>query len=187
MTDEKIIHMLFLRDESVIESISEKYQNYCRSIALNILGNGSDAEECVNEALYNVWQSIPPNKPEVFSAYIGKCTRFSALKKLRESTAQKRGGGEFALAYEELSAFISDNDNMQSEIEAEETGRIINSFLKKLPEKERRVFIRRYWYFDSISDIAGRYGYSESKVKSMLFRTRKKLKAKLINEGVFYE
>lgn len=187
MEDEKIIDMLLRRDETVLEIISEKYGRYCYSIAYNILGNNDDTEECVNEALYNVWNSIPPNTPSVFSAYLGKCTRFAALKKLRNNSTQKRGGGEITVTFSELSECIPSDEKIISEIEAEETGRIINSFLGGLSENERKIFICRYWYFDSISSISEQFGFSQSKIKSVLFRTRKKLKQKLIKEGVFYE
>ncbi len=187
MDDEKIIGLLFKRDENAIKAVQEKYGAYCKSIAYNILHNDSDAEECVNEALFNVWQSVPPNHPQSLCGYTGKCVRYASLKRLRESNAIKRGGGEVQLAYSEISEFITAKDTTHTAIEAEETGRIINEFLSTLSKKDRQIFVCRYWYFDSVSQIAEQFGFSESKIKSILFRTRKKLKIKLEKEGAFYE
>lgn len=187
MDDEKIIGLLFERDENAIKAVQAKYGAYCRSIAHNILHNDSDAEECVNEALFNVWQSIPPNRPQSLCGYTGKCVRYASLKRLRENNAIKRGGGEVSLALDELSEYLPSENDTHSLLEAEETGKILNQFLSSLSKKDRQIFVCRYWYFDSVSQIAEQFSFSESKVKSILFRTRKKLKAKLEKEGVYYE
>lgn len=185
--DESIINLFFIRSEDAVKELNKKYGRYANSIAYNILGNPSDAEECVSEAMLNVWNSIPPNRPELLSAFFGKYTRFAALKMLRERSAQKRGGGNVAIAFEELSECIPSSDEAAAELEAKELESIINSFLKKLPKRDRQIFVCRYWYFDSISDISGQFGFSQSKVKSILFRTRNKLRCELEKEGVLFE
>ena len=184
MEDSQIVALYFQRDERALEETARKYGKYCFSIAHNILGNREDAEEAVSDTYLGAWATIPPHKPVVLSTFLGKIARRTAIKHWQRSRTQKRGGGELAVALEELSEFLSDGNTPETVLENAELTRILNEFLKKLPKEERSVFVCRYWYFDSVADIAKRFGFSQSKVKSMLSRTRKKLSATLQREGI---
>ncbi len=185
--DEDIVALYWARDESAVKETAEKYGGYCYQIALQILCDREDAVECVNDAYLNAWNSMPPHRPAILSTFLGKITRFAALKKRRGMQAAKRCGGEPALVYEELEECIPADGDIASALEGKELAAVIDRFLILLPTTERRVFVCRYWYFDSISSICEQFGFSESKVKSMLFRTRKKLLSSLKKEGVIIE
>ena len=187
MDDRQIIALFYERSEQAIAELSKKYGDLCFKIAINILNDAQDAEECVNDAYLGAWNSIPPHEPEVLSSFLGKITRYISLKRCRDKQAQKRGAGELSLAYEELADCIPANHDFDDELEAKEIAVHINRFLSALPATERHVFICRYWYFDSIASISRQFGFRETKVKSMLFRTRTKLRNKLIKEGVMIE
>ena len=175
MEDSQIVALYLNRDERALTETAHKYASYCHSIAYRILGNRSDAEEVVNDAYMGAWKSIPPNRPLSFSAYIGKITRSLALAKWRNSRTAKRGGGQTALALEELAECIPDKGNVEQQLEMKELTACMNRFVRSLPETEQKVFILRYWHLYSIGEIAKRFHFSESKVKSMLCRTRRKL------------
>ena len=175
MEDREIVELFWQRDEAAVAETQRKYGRYCFSIALNVLGREEDAREVVNDACLGAWNAIPPHRPELLSAFLGKITRRLALKKLRERTAAKRIGGEAAASLEELDECIPSSLRTEESVEAAELTRAIDRFLETLPAEERRVFLRRYWFFDSIEAICSRCGFSQSKVKSMLSRTRKKL------------
>ena len=183
MDDRQIIDLYFARQEQAIEETAKKYGKYCFAIARNILQNRSDAEETVNDTYIGAWNSIPPHCPVLLSTYLGKITRRLALKRWTANRAQKRGGGETALALEELAGCIPSDFDVESRMEMTELARILNGFVRNLPQPNRNIFLCRYWYLDSIEAIARRYGFSQSKVKSMLSRTRKKLYAHLQKEG----
>lgn len=185
MEDRDIIALYFERNQEAIAESEKKYGRYCYSIAYNILYNAEDAEESVNDALMNAWNSIPPHMPSILSAFLGKLTRYVSLKKWRYARAQKRGGGEIAIAYEELSDCIPGGKSVEEELQEKELAEIIDCFLDELTAAERHIFICRYWYFDDISTISKQFGFSSSKVKSMLYRIRKKLLFRLSEEGVF--
>ena len=185
MEDRDIIALYFERNQEAIAESEKKYGRYCYSIAYNILYNAEDAEESVNDALMNAWNSIPPHMPSILSAFLGKLTRYVSLKKWRYARTQKRGGGEIAIAYEELSDCIPGGKSVEEELQEKELAEIIDCFLDELPAAERHIFICRYWYFDDISTISKQFGFSSSKVKSMLYRIRKKLLFRLSEEGVF--
>ena len=184
MEDRQIVELYLQRNEQAIEQTDAKYGKYCFSIAYNILANNEDAEEAVNDTYIGVWNAIPPHRPAILSTFLGKITQRIALKYWRKNQAQKRGGGETALALEELAETIPAAGCVEDEIETAELGEILNRFVLSLPQTERYVFVCRYWYLDSIADIAGRFGFSQSKVKSMLSRTRKKLRTHLRKEDV---
>jgi len=184
MDDKEIIDLYRNRDEQAIRETRIKYGGYCFSIARNILTTEEDAEECVSDALLNTWNSIPPHSPKVLPAFVGCLTRCAALKKWRDMRAQKRGGGELALVYEELSECLPDGADVQLCVEANDLSERISRFVSALPDAERRVFVCRYWYCDSVGAISERFGFSHSKVKSMLHRTRGKLYILLQKEGV---
>ncbi len=181
--DERIVELYWQRSESAIKETAEKYGDYCHYIAYNILMNREDAEESVNDTWLDAWQSMPPHKPSVLSTFLGKITRRISIDRWRKKQAGKRGGGELNLVLDELADCISDTDTVETKIEQQEMARIIREFLDTLPVTERRMFLRRYWYMDSIGSIANNFGFSESKTASMLHRTRTKLRAKLESEG----
>ena len=183
MDDKQIVALYFARSEQAIAETARKYGKYCFSIARNILQNHSDAEETVNDTYIGAWNSIPPHRPAILSTYLGKITRRQALKRWAANRTLKRGGGEMSLALEELAGCIPSDFDVESRIEAEELTRILNSFVRNLPQTERNVFLCRYWYLDSVEAIARQQNFSQSKVKSMLSRTRKKLYAHLQKEG----
>ncbi len=187
MDDELILDLYFKRDEKAIEKTEEKYGKYCYKIAYNILSNREDSIESVNDTYMGAWNAIPPTRPKIFSSFLGRITRNIALKKYIKKTAEKRGGLTVDLCLEELNECILKSDSAEKEFERKELARIIESFLLESPIKERRLFVRRYWYCDSIEDIANRYGYSQSKTKMILFRMREKLAKRLKKEGMSYE
>ena len=184
MEDFEIVSLFWERDETAISEARAKYLAYCRYVAANILSNSEDIEEVLNDTFLGVWNSIPPNKPQKLSAFIGKITRNLSLKKYRKNCADKRGAGVVALSLDELSESISPNTTVEDEISVKELACIVDTFLRTLSDNERRVFVRRYWYFDSIETMSTQFGYSKSKIKMMLFRTREKLKKHLEREGV---
>ena len=184
MNDSQIVALFFDRDQRAIEETAAKYGSYCYSIIHNILQSREDAEEAVSDTYLALWATIPPHKPVVLRTFLGKIARRTALKQWEKSRTQKRGSGEVALALEELSEYLSDGTTPESRMETAELTKILNEFLRKLPKEERQVFVSRYWYLDPIADIATRFGFSQSKVKSMLARTRMKLRATLSKEGI---
>lgn len=184
MEDLEIVELYWSRNEDAIKETSKKYGNYCYSISYNILNNNEDAQECVNDTYLGAWNAIPPHHPNILSTFLGKITRRLSLNKWREKNAQKRGGGEVILSFDELEECIGTNDYAKEELDAQELANTINTFLKTLKEDERKVFVCRYFYFESIDDIAVRFMFTQSKVKMMLKRTRDKLKDYLVKEGV---
>ena len=182
MEDDSIVNLYWARCENAISETSKKYGNYCHSIAYGILGNIEDADESVNDTYLDAWNSIPPHRPSILSTFLGKITRRISIDKWRGRTAKKRGGGEIVLVLDELSDCIPSNQNVEPEVEAAELVQLIDSFVMSLSPMERRVFICRYWYFDPISEIAQRFGFSQSKVKMMLHRQRKNLLNRLERE-----
>lgn len=183
MEDSKIVDMYWQRDESAITETAAKYGNYLKSVSYRIVNNTADAEECVNDTYSDAWNTMPPHRPSGLSTFLGKITRRISIDLWRKNHAEKRGGGEMPLALDELSECISGKDSTETSIEMHELTGIINSFLAGLSATERNVFLRRYWYMDPVSAVAKRFGFSESKTASMLFRTRNKLRARLEKEG----
>ncbi len=175
MEDNHIIDLYWQRDERAISETASKYGKYLYSISYHILLNAEDTKECVNDTYNKAWQTIPPNRPLVLSAFLGKIARRLSIDKWRANRADKRGDGEIALAIDELSDCIPAADSVEREIEASELAKQINNFISTLPLTEKRVFICRYWYFDSIPSISEQFGFTNSKVKSMLHRTRGRL------------
>lgn len=184
MNDSEIIELYWNRMESAIIHTAEKYSSYCRSISMNILNNSADAEECVNDTYLHAWNAIPPNRPSVFRTWLGKITRNLSIDRYKKSISQKRGGYEIELLLSELENCIPDTNNVENRMEDLEIAHLISVFLRSIKEESRLVFIRRYFYCDSVIQIANRFNMSESKVKSSLFRTRKALKSHLEKEGI---
>jgi len=184
MDDQRIIQLYLQRSEEAIASTASKYGGFCYSIAYRILSDSRDAEEAVSDTYMDTWNSIPPHIPNCLSAFLGKLTRRNALDRWDHNLAKKRGGGEVLLVLEELKDCISGGGDPQQELECMELREMLNSFVRSLPQPERQIFLCRYWRMDSIAEIAQRYGFSQSKVKSMLLRIRKKLKTQLEKEGI---
>ena len=184
MEDEKILDLYWARHESAINETANKYGSYCFAIATSILQNKEDAEECVNDTYLKTWDAIPPQRPSNIRLFLGKITRNLSLNKYKERRTKKHGGGEVALLFSELEDCIPSSNNVETEYESNQVIEAINSCLLSIDSESRVVFVRRYWYADTIQAIATRFQMSESKVKSMLFRARKKMKTYLEKEGV---
>lgn len=183
MEDFEIVNLYFERSEDAIAETTLKYGKYCRTIAYNILFNFMDAEECENDTYIAVWNAIPPTRPRLFSAFIGRITRNIAINRYEYNKAQKRNS-EFDLILSELEGCIAMKETVESVLEEKELANVINDFLKELKKETRVIFVRRYWYSDSIKDIAQRLNIRESKIKTVLFRTRKELQNFLDKKGV---
>ena len=183
MEDKQIVSLYWARDPQAIDRSQEKYGPYCLSIARNILRQEQDAEESVNDTWLGAWNAMPPHRPERLSGFLGKLTRRISLKRWEAARAQKRFGDETALALEELGDCVPLGGDAQQALEGRELTRLLNRFLSGLPAAQRQVFLARYWYGAAVKDIARQFGYSESKVKSMLYRTREKLRLTLEKEG----
>lgn len=183
MDDAKIVQLFLDRNEQAIPETARKYGNYCTSIAQNILGNREDAEECVNDTYLNTWNAIPPHRPKVLSTFLGKLVRNLAFNRYKYTHAEKRGGGELAEVLEELSSCVSCRDDVEATYEYKELVTAINNFLRTLPAKKRHIFVCRYWYTDSISDISARFAMSAPAVSMTLNRLRSKLHNYLIERG----
>jgi len=182
MDDKQIIDLYWRRSENAIAETENKYGRYCRSIAYNILNSVSDSEECVNDAYLKVWSAIPPQRPEKLSVFLGRIVRNLALDRCKYNTREKRGSGQMPLVIDELAECVS--DNTRNVIDDMVIVDCMNSFLDSLPEMTRIIFMRRYWYFSSIREIAKDYSISESNVKTTLLRARRKLQQFLEKEGV---
>ena len=184
MEDSRIVALYWERDESALTCTREKYGAYCHAIAWQILHSREDAAECENDTYLRAWNAMPPDRPQGLRAYLGAITRRLSLDRWRELHSAKRGGGEVALSLEELGECVGTADTVPAAVEAGEMAAILSGFLRSLPSAECDVFLRRYWYFDSVAQMAKRFGYSESKVKMTLKRTRDKLRAHLEKEGI---
>lgn len=182
MQDNEIIELFFSRNELALQATEAKYGKYCFSIAYNILYNREDADESVSDTYMGAWRSIPPHRPAILSTFLGKLTRRISLNKRRNSARAKRGGGEFTLAIDELSECVASARTTEAELEQKELSECINTFLSTLGQTERDVFVCRYWFLASIAEIGKKFSFSESKIKSMLHRTRQKLKKYLEKE-----
>ena len=183
MDDSKIVQLYWDRDEQAIPATSDKYGTYCISIAQNILGNQEDAEECVNDTYMSAWNSMPPHRPNILSVFLGKITRNLSLNRYKQNTAGKRGGGEVPVVLDEIAELVSDTGSVEQEVDRKELVKAIDAFLDRLPTDKRSIFICRYWYFDSVSKIAARFGMTENHVSVTLNRLRVKLHNDLLERG----
>lgn len=183
MEDKQIIELYWKRKEEAISETAKKYGRLCCFIAGNILSCKEDLEECVSDTYLAVWNRIPTERPGYFSAFIGRITRNLALKRYEYLTAAKRNPSAVT-SLDELEECVSGKESMESELEGKQTEEAIGRFLWRQTEEKRVVFMRRYYYFDSIETIAQRTGFSQSKVKSMLYEMRRKLRMYLESEGI---
>lgn len=184
--DNDIIGLFLARDESAVVEVKEKYGGLCYSIAYNVLRNQEDAEECVSDLYIKLWNAIPPAEPNNLKAYICKVVRNISLLRLKYNEAGRRTGKLSVPLSEIEGAFEGSEDAASDLTEADEgkAGKLISEFLRRQKSEQREVFIRRYWFMDSVKQIAADYSFSESKVKSMLARTRSKLKRYLKKGGI---
>lgn len=182
MDDTGIIDLYWARDEQALTETERKYGPYCRSISYQIVKNRQDAEECVNDAYVRAWNAMPPQRPFALGAFLAKIVRNLSLSHYRKTRTKRRGGGMVPLLLEELGDVTADGPEQL--LEAAELSRLLDRFLRSLPQKECCIFMRRYWYMDALEDIARRYHMALGSVKSSLFRTRKKLREFLEQEGI---
>ena len=180
MEDAKIVQLYWNRDEGAIPATAAKYGAYCGAIARNILESLQDAEECVNDTYLRAWNAMPPHRPQQLAAFLGKITRNLSLNRCRDSAAQKRGG---AAVLAELSDLVSGGETAEEALDRRELVRAIDAFLSGLPAEKRRLFVGRYWYFDSVSDLAARHGMTENHVSVTLGRLRRRLREHLEKGG----
>ena len=183
MDDNQIIELFFARDEGAIEAASREYGPYCASIANGILADRGAAEECVNDTWLKCWQSIPPQRPRSLKSYAGRVARNLALSVLRSESAQKRGGRQVQLALDELSEVVSGGDTPEGALDRKAFQAALDGFLADLPERSRNLFLRRYWYLDSVEALAKRFHMSRSHVTTTLHRLRQRLRVHLQQEG----
>ena len=183
MKDDKIIEMLFARDEEALREVEKEYRGFCHTVASNILSMREDREECINDMLLAVWNHIPPEKPECLPAYITVLVRNAARTRSRDLGAWKRGAN-VTLIGEEFLSLLEDEFDVCVAFESRIAGEVINSFLDRLSKSERKVFMMRYWLDAGIEQIASQTGYSHSKIKSMLKRLRDRLAQALKKEGI---
>lgn len=182
MEDSEIIALYVARDESAIWETEEKYGNYCLSIAHRILANYEDAQECLSDTLLRAWNAIPPARPTVFSVWLGKITRNLSLTRREAAMRLKRGGGEVDLAFSELTA-VSGSGIPEEHLDVQQLAEDIGAYLKTAAPTARLAFIGRYYYFDSVSQIAVHLGISARQVSQLLYRTRKGLRQYLEKRG----
>ena len=184
MDDNQIVDLFWQRSEEAISMTSIKYGKYCYFVANNILHSEQDSMECVNDTYMRAWNAIPPQRPAMLKSFLGKITRNLSLNRYESMKAQKRGAGQIPLVLDELASCIPSENNTENIFDENELVRVLNSFLSTLSPLNRKIFMRRYWYFSSIRDIAKDNNMSVSNVKTTLFRTRNKLKDALEKEGV---
>lgn len=184
MEDGQIVQLYWDRSEDAIAETSEKYGAYCHSISYGILRNNQDAEECVTDTYWKAWNAMPPQRPVRLPAFLGKITRNLSLDRYRRRNAKIRRFGQVTVALDELEWSVPDSTDMDQVAEQAALTASLERFLQKLPQEKRQAFVLRYWYFRSVQEIAGSLHMTESKVTSLLHRTRKELKAHLEKEGI---
>lgn len=184
MQDREIVGLFWDRDEQAIVHAAARYGGYCRTIASRILQNEADVEECVNDTYRHAWDAIPPAKPQNLRTYLGAIARHLAFDRYKAGRADKRGGGELPLVLDELSECLSCGDETEKTTEAILLKDCLERFLYTLSKQNRYIFLRRYWYADSIKDIADALGKSENTVSVTLWRLRSSLKSMLQKEGI---
>lgn len=177
--DYELIRLYQSRSEDAITASQARYGAYCHKIACSVLGNEEDAAECVNDVWLKAWNSIPQAAPEDLRAWFARLTRSLAIDRWRREHSEKRGGGELPLCLDELAECLPAAEDVESSLERKELAELLRDFVASLDPPRKKVFVCRYWYFDTVPEIAERFGFTRSKVASMLHRTRKQLKAYL--------
>ena len=184
MEDSAIVDLYWQRSDQAISETNQKYGRYCHTIADNICGADEDAEECVNDTWFRAWNLMPTERPRLLSAFLGRITRNFAINTMRAKNRQKRGGGEAVLTLDELNECVPGGESPERALEELELERAIGSFVAALPQMEKQIFVLRYWYLAPLWEIAESLHVSRGRIKSSLFRTRKKLAAYLKEEGL---
>ncbi len=182
MENEKIVKLFTDRDESAIKALSELCGDKMKAAAMNVLKNEQDAEECVNDAYLSVWNNIPPERPKSLFGYVSRIVRNKALTRLRDDTTKKRKSG-VTVCLDELAEVLPAEEDVSERIEAAELSALIRSFLSDCESDERNIFVLRYYGFMSVSEIAKKYGFTQSRIKMSLKRTRDKLSLHLERNG----
>ena len=187
MEDSRIVELYWQKNSDAIQESSSKYGAYCFTIANNILHSKEDSEECVNDTWLHAWNAIPPYKPTKLQMFLAKITRNISFNRFNARSAEKRGGGEINLVLDELEECVAIETDIEREFEARALEQCVRLFVRSLPERDGNVFVRRYFFAETVSEIAKRYGLTENNVMVILSRTRKKLKSHLIKEGFISE
>ena len=183
MEDSQIIDLYWQRSERAIAESEKRYGRYCRAVAFNFCASHEDAEECVSDTWFRAWNLMPDKRPSRLSVFLGTIIRSIALDRIKAETRQKRGGGESDLALDELTECLPGGEDPARVVEDRELEAALGRFVAGLPEEEKRAFVLRYWHLLPLEEIARRLRISPGKTKSMLFRTRKKLRSYLQKEG----
>ena len=183
MKDERIVELFFDRREEALKETEKKYGRYLYKIASGILNNKSDSEESVSDTYLAAWNSIPPQRPQKLSAYLGKLARRISIDNLRRKTSQKRGGTQYELSLNELEDCVKSTSTLEEDMENNELGEAISRFLRTISKENRCLFVERYFFCNSLKDSAKKLGISEAKAKSSLYRTRLLLRDYLTKEG----
>ena len=184
MDDEKIIRLYFARSEDAITQTDKKYGGYCRAIAYNILHNDEDSEECVNDTWLNTWNAIPPTRPGCLRAFVGRITRNLSFTRWEAARAQKRGGGQTEILLSELADCLPGGERVDARLDAQAVTLTIEAYLRTQTRENRQLFVRRYYYGNSVRRLSGLFGLTENTVKSRLFRLRAGLRDALLKEGI---
>ena len=184
MEDAKIVDLYWQRSDLAISETNQKYGRYCHTIAYNICGTDEDAEECVNDTWFRAWNLMPDQRPSVLSTFLGRITRNFAINLIKAKNRIKRGGGEAVLALDELEECIPGGRSPEQALEEKELEKAIGRFVSQLPQPEKTIFVLRYWRVAPIDEIAEKLQFSKGKIKSSLFRTRRKLRDYLQEEGL---
>lgn len=182
MEDTEIIDLFCQRSHDALTFASRKYGRLCKQVARNILSSPEDCEECINDAYLSLWNSIPPKHPKSLGGYMATLVRNACLTRYRREHREKRGGGQVDAALEELSECLAGRSDVEKDFEAKALTREINRFLSTLSQDDRMIFLSRYWLMLSAPEIEKQLGFSSTKIRSSLFRTRSKLKAHLTKE-----
>lgn len=183
MEDERIVNLYWDRDENAIRETERKYSRYLTKIAYNVLNDLEDSRESVNDTYLAAWNSIPPQRPGILATYLAKLTRRISIDIFRKRNREKRRGSEYALSLDELAGMVSAGNTTEEALNAKLLGEAISAYLRTLSPDARNTFIGRYYFLDPLAEVAGYCGMSESKAKSMLYRTRQGLKVYLEKEG----
>ncbi len=183
MDDHRIIQLYWDRNDRAIQATADKYGRYLKAIARNILHDEEDTEECVNDTYLSAWNAMPPHWPEPLATFLGRITRNLSFNRYKRNHTEKRGGGEIALVLDELADCLSAADPVEQTLDRQELIRSIRSFVRSLPIDKRNLFVRRYWYADSVSSIANDFEMLPGTVSKTLERTRKQLKSFLTERG----
>lgn len=183
MEDNQIVQLYWERNPDAIAASEQAYGPYCTAIAMRILGVQQDAEECVNDTWFSAWNAMPPHRPARLATFFGKLTRNLSLNRYARDHAEKRGGSEFALVLDELGEVVSGRERPETALERRELASAIDSFLAGLSKQKRQLFLRRYWYAESIQSLAEQFGMTENHVSVTLKRIRAKLRMYLTERG----